>query len=279
MKQQIDMHVLDREASMITTATASAATTTTTYTVTPAKAHDWATCGGFYAARHRPGSRFAQNYACLLGTATHELVVAYDRVARPQEYDLDALIARHWRPGRFGVEEDDQARADARALLEVYGTAVAGETVQILDHECFMQTERRSLGDGRYIVLSGRMDRVARRQDGTIEVLDVKTGNSLPTPDELRHDPGTAIYHLLAADRYGASAICIAQLSLRTGAGVEVCLSPDDIVVGKSKLRDMVGQLAADEFTLSPNGACAYCLARQECPALHREGNVEIAEF
>jgi len=64
------------------------------------------------------------------------------------------------------------------ALLAVYGTSVANEAVQILDHECFMQTERRSLGDGRYIVLSGRMDRVARRQDGTIEVLDVKTGNS-----------------------------------------------------------------------------------------------------
>ena len=156
--------------------TTTAGSTITVYTVTPGKAHDWAQCGGFYAARHRSGSRFPQTYASQLGSATHELAVAYDRDAGPEAPDMDTLIARHWRPGRFGAEDDARAREEARGLLDVYVRSAAAEDVELLDHECFVQTARRSLGDGRCIVLSGRMDRVARQPDGTIEVLDLKTG-------------------------------------------------------------------------------------------------------
>lgn len=260
------------------TSTPSAAITV--YTITPGKAHDWAQCGGFYAARHGSGSRFPQSYASQLGSATHELAVAYDRYARSEAPDMDILIARHWRPGRFGTEDDARAREEARGLLDVYVRSAAAEDVEILDHECFVQTARRSLGDGRCIVLSGRMDRVARQPDGTIEVLDLKTGNSLPTSDELRRDPGTAIYHLLAQARFGGPDVVIAQLSLRTGGRVEVRLSADDVEAGKEKLRDMVRQMATGKFSLSPNGVCAYCPVRENCPGLRRsDRNAAVLPF
>ena len=238
------------------------------YRLTPAKAHDWARCGGYYAASHLGGAPRPKGYACLLGTAVHELIAVHEQHGGSPAGDLGDFLARHWRPGRFAAQDDAGARAEALPLLAAYRELRATERVAVLGVEEFLRTGPRSLGDGRSVILSGKLDRLARRQDGTIEVLDYKTGGALPTRDELRRDPATAIYHLLAAERHGAAPIAVVQLSLRTGARVEVSLDADDLAAGKGQVREMVRQLASGAFALAPGDACGYCPANDRCPAL-----------
>jgi len=38
--------------------------------VTPAQAHTWATCGGFFQAQYRSGRSFVATYNSLLGTSS-----------------------------------------------------------------------------------------------------------------------------------------------------------------------------------------------------------------
>lgn len=238
--------------------------------VTPTQAHTWALCGGYFQAQYRSGRSYVATHSGLLGTAVHELAAAFDRSACGSPRAIDDVVGRNWRAGRFAAADDRPALAEARTLLAAYATQRQTEAVQVkvLDSEVFCQTPPRAVGAGYAIVLSGRIDRVARRSDGTIEILDLKTGAYLPTYDELYHDPATTIYHLLAAERYHTEQIVVAQLSLRTGARIEVSLDADGLAAGKNLLREMARQIAADDFALTPSASCAFCPARDTCPAL-----------
>jgi RecB family exonuclease len=238
------------------------------FRVTPAQAHTWALCGGFFQVQYQSGRPYVATYNRLLGTSVHELVVAFDRSTSGMQQHLDELITHNWRPGRFAAVDDQRALAEARTLLTAYAAMRQTETAQVLGSEVFCQTAPRAIGTDYTIVLSGRIDRIARRNDGTIELLDVKTGAYLPTHDELSNDPATTIYHILAAERYSGQRISVAQLSLRTGGRVEVTLDATGVAAGKALLREMVRQLATEDFSLVPSAACAFCPARTTCPAL-----------
>jgi RecB family exonuclease len=145
------------------------------YTVTPTMAHHWAICGGFFAAsKERSGER-AASYALSLGTAVHELLVVYDRVPRPDAEAIATLVRRNWRTGRFDPPDDARAREEATRMLAVYHARRGAEEIEVLASECFIRTMPRSIGDGLLIALSGRIDRLGRRPNGTLEVLDFKT--------------------------------------------------------------------------------------------------------
>ena len=245
-----------------------APTTRKVYPITPSNAHDWAICGGFFDASSREGRGPGTSYPLQLGSAAHELVAAYDRECASGGQSDATLLARHWRAGRFEPADDGRAREEAGSMLELYARARQAGVVEVLASEHFARIGPRSLDERRSIILSGRIDRVARRADGTLEVLDFKTATILPSEDELRRDPATAAYHLLAEGRFGPGPLVVAQWSLRSDARVEVCLSAADLAAGKDRLRAMVEELASGSFGTTPGVACGYCPARHRCPAL-----------
>lgn len=236
--------------------------------VTPAQAHAWELCGGLFRAQYHTDRPYVATYGSLLGTAVHELAVAFDRSSSDVQQNLDQLIQRNWRAGRFAADDDQLALAEAKVLVAAYAAYRQTEIVRVLGSEVFCQTAPRTLGDRYALVLSGRIDRIAQRNDGTIELLDLKTGAHLPTHDELYNDPATTIYYLLAAERYNAHRIVVAQLGLRTGTRIEVSLDTGAIAAGKARLREMAHQLVTNDYSLVPSAACAYCPARATCPAL-----------
>jgi RecB family exonuclease len=145
------------------------------YTVTPTMAHSWAICGGFFAASRERSGEHTASYALNLGTAVHELIVAYDRVAVADAETIGTLVRRNWRPGRFDAPDDARARAEATRMLALYHARHGAEEIEVLAGKCFVRTKPRSIGDGLLIVLSGRIDRLGRRPDGALEALDFKT--------------------------------------------------------------------------------------------------------
>ena len=210
------------------------------YPITPSNAHDWAICGSFFDASSREGRGRGTSYPLQLGTAVHELVAAYDRECGAGGQATSTLLARNWRAGRFEPADDGRAREEAGTMLELYARTRQAVVVEVLASEHFARIGPHSLDERRSIVLSGRIDRIARRADGAVEVLDFKTAAILPSEDELRRDPATAAYHLLVEGRFGPGPLVVAQWSLRRDARVEVCLSAADLAAGKDRLRAMV---------------------------------------
>lgn len=245
-----------------------------TYTVTPSHAHNWALCGGYFAACKQPAAKRKVSYQVQLGITVHDLIARHDRNDAATQ-DLEHFIARNWRPGQFAAEEDEFARQEASDMLDCYRRVRQGEEIKIIESEWFARVERRSIGDGLYISLSGRIDRLGRRSDGDIEVLDFKTAAALPSEAELREDLASTAYHVLAAERSAGERIVISQWSLRSNVRSEVALSPAELAAGKARLCDMVREMARGEFRRSRCEACAYCPARSDCSVIGPQAPID----
>lgn len=163
-------------------------------------------------------------------------------------------------------------------MLERFAELRAAEDLQVIESECFERTKPRPLPGGRYLFLSGKIDRLSRRPDGITEVMDFKTGADLPSASELADDPATTIYYLLAERRCPHTRIVVVQMSLRSGARSEIELTPSEVDTGKAHIREMVRQVAENDFSRTRSGACAYCPACNGCAALDSHEDDEELE-
>lgn len=256
------------------------------YRVTPARARAYGLCPlqcreVQIHRRHRPSAFTGE--AASRGRALHELLLAYNRAllrdGRPPA--VDDLIRHVWAPGVFPAAGEQESVDLARRTLHVYGDVLAEEGLTVLAAEEWVKTAPRPLLDAPHLAveLSGTPDVLARRADGSIVALDLKTGASLPDPSALADDLGTVVYHLLAAYRCATTAIEVAQVAPHRGDWVAVALDGVRVLAGTARLRAMVVALDADDFPPRPGQHCVICPAEPACPARYRDPSWAAAPF
>jgi len=125
----------------------------------------------------------------------------------------------------------------------------------------------------RPVVLEGRVDRLDRRADGSVVVVDFKTGATKPTKAQVLENAQLAVYQL--AIELGAESAGGAELiHLRSGKPVvlpQPPLEPGEAVEWGAVVRDAAEQLAAAAAVARENGRCDRCPVRSSCP-LRPEG-------
>lgn len=113
--------------------------------------------------------------------------------------ELDAVYDESW---------IDAGYSSSESMQEAYG-----EGKELI--EAFLEQERQVPKFGKTIAvekllkkpypqftLVGRLDRLARADDGAIEVIDYKTRRFKVEPEEVEHDIAMSIYQLLVAHNY-----------------------------------------------------------------------------
>ncbi len=127
--------------------------------------------------------------------------------------------------------------------------------------------------EGRH-VLAGKVDRVDRLPDGTLKVLDYKTGKSKPLEPLRREDIQLATYALIVARKFRTPVSRCAMLFLAEDQ--EVGWTPDEDWL-REKEAEIAGLLDAIEredrlpdgperFAPTPNPLCGWCDYRELCP-------------
>ena len=125
----------------------------------------------------------------------------------------------------------------------------------------------------RPVVLEGRVDRLDRRADGSVVVVDFKTGATKPTKAQVLQNAQLAVYQLaieLGAETPGGAEL----IHLRTGKPVvlpQPPLEPEAAAEWSAVVRDAAEQLAAAAAVARENGRCDRCPVRSSCP-LRPEG-------
>ena len=145
----------------------------------------------------------------------------------------------------------------------------------------------------RPVVLQGRVDRLDRRPDGSVVVVDFKTGATKPTRAQVVENPQLAAYQLAielgalsTADDddpgripgepavHGARPGGAELIHLRTGRPTILTQPPLEPVAGqrwRTVVREAAEQLAASVNLARENGRCDRCPVRSSCP-LRPEG-------
>jgi DNA helicase-2/ATP-dependent DNA helicase PcrA len=175
---------------------------------------------------------------------------------------LMGLLEAGWRRSGFGDSHDElQFRDRAVSAMENYWQAESRSQSTPVWLE--RQFEFR-IGPH---YLRGRVDRVDRREDGTYEVIDYKTGMRV---DTVRHggDIQLALYRLGAREAWDTEIEAGSYYYVLEGEKVAVESGPDDRErVERTALEVGEGILGQDFEPRPSPGVCSWCDFRLVCPA------------
>jgi CRISPR/Cas system-associated exonuclease Cas4 (RecB family) len=114
--------------------------------------------------------------------------------------------------------------------------------------------------------LAGRIDRVNVLEDGSIEVLDYKTGRSLPAQNEIDNDRQLAIYRLAAEKLlFPGKNITSTLYYLYHDQSFTAHPEPDLAERVEAEIHWTIEKIAAGEFPPRVTGFCERCDYRNYC--------------
>ena len=183
---------------------------------------------------------------------------------------LEALLDERWGALDFGARwfarnERERARAILLRLAEWLRSSRA--ELELVDVERGFEV---TTGD---VQLVGRVDRLERDHDGRLVVVDLKTGKSKPTADELPAHPQLAAYQLaieLGAFDEGSVAGGARLVQLAAGGPPEQVQPPLAEATEPGwiarELDVMATRMRGGEFTAIINRYCTMCQVAASCP-------------
>jgi len=176
------------------------------------------------------------------------------------------LLEASWIPVGYGSrEEQKRQKEEAKQILENYFHSFHTPEIAVMDLEKLFKIKV-----GSDIFLTGKIDRVDEKADGSIEIIDYKTGN-MPDEKKLKKDMQLAIYAMAASD-YGLYRKPIEKISLSFyylahREKVTVTRAEEDIHNVKLKVREIADKIRMGEFPAHTGTWCKHCDFRMICEA------------
>jgi putative RecB family exonuclease len=183
----------------------------------------------FGSTLHRVLERFHDSGDAGVQT-TDEVMAAYE------ESWIDA--------GYASAEEMAEAFGEGRQILERHvqeAMAKPREAKTIFVERQF----RKDLGD---FALIGRVDRVDEYPDGTIEIVDYKSGREGVTEEEVATDIAMASYQLLLKHKFPDRPVRARIIALRTGASAAAAMNDAELAQFERDLIRLGQEILGEDY-------------------------------
>ena len=233
--------------------------------VSPSKVEWVEKCALRWALESTGGTREATD-AQEVGTLIHALAEAHPHGGHSE---ILADFEQRWTTA-FGMKTWPERDAYRRARDKVVRLAAyldSRSDREVLTEHAF------NIEVGRAI-LAGSADRV-ELHEGAAYVVDIKTGQSVPSVADAADNGQLAMYQLAVVEGAvpGVTASAGAELAyVSTGkAGAVRSQAPIDRAAARERLDAVVHTMAGRRFVATVNEGCGSCPARRACPA-HAEG-------
>lgn len=110
--------------------------------------------------------------------------------------------------------------------------------------------------------LSGRIDRVDEHEDGTLEIVDYKTGRDTVTEEDVATDIAMGCYQLLLSRTYPDRPVIATIHALRSGVSATSSMTPQELDQFEADVRLLGGEIITQEYyDLTPRlkRMCQFC--------------------
>lgn len=160
--------------------------------------------------------------------------------------------------GFSSAEEMAEAFGEGKEIVERYveealAKPAASKTLYI------EKMLRKDLGE---FVLLGRLDRIDEYEDGTVEVVDYKSGRSSVSAEDVATDLAMCCYQLLLRHHFPGRPIRASILALRTGNWASYSLSDEEADQFEKDLCVLGSEILSCDFgelTPAPKELCSDC--------------------
>lgn len=211
-----------------------------------------------------------------LGGIFHEVLEAFLDPERDEPRTLGRLLelaAECWREGEI---EPTPLAAESRRVLErmlekVFRFELGHGAVPDV-----LAVERRFRFDLDGTTISGVIDRVDRRPDGCLRLVDYKTARHPMSQHEAQEDLQLALYALAAREVEELAALGeVAELAYLFPRPEKDVVRREQIVVPghadatRDRVRRLVAAIVAERFDPSPDADCRFCEFKSLCPRWH----------
>ena len=176
--------------------------------------------------------------------------------------ELKAQFAASW--SAAGYETPEQAaeyRTSGEQLLERYYEASREPGRVTLATEATLQRRYDEF------VLFGKVDRLDRRPDGALEVIDYKSGRREVTESGVRESLAMILYQLLVARQHPGVPVYTRIVALRTGESASVLRDDAELDAAERDIVALTRTILADAVKPAlPGESCRTCVYPRVCP-------------
>lgn len=163
-------------------------------------------------------------------TTTEEVMAAYE------ESWIDA--------GFNSAEEMAEAFGEGRVILQRHVEQVQSRPATAKT----LYVERQLRYDMGEFALIGRVDRVDEHPDGTLEIVDYKSGREQVTEEEVATDIAMACYQLLLRRKFPDRRVTASIVALRTGSSATASLSEVELTEFEADLRKLGLEILGEDY-------------------------------
>ncbi len=192
----------------------------------------------------------------------------------PAEEDILKFISDNWDASLYSSEQESSlAFGQAIKIMKDYYVKNYPSDFNVLALEASFEVPVQ-VGQELHL-LTGKIDRVDKIANGTIEVIDYKTAKKMPSQENVDKDLQLAVYHLGVANRWPSLTQAGRELKtslyfLKHGEKLSTSRTPQDLAATKESITkdfETIGQATKDaKFPATPNALCDWCEFQKNCP-------------
>jgi RecB family exonuclease len=199
------------------------------------------------------------------GGSLHRTLQVFHERGGAENVSVDELLDQlreRWSDAGYGTAEEADAHLQAgQALLEQYHSRSAEPGRETLWTEKTVQHRYEEF------VLFGKVDRLDRRPDGALEVVDYKSGRLTVTEEEVRGSLTLAIYQLLVARANPGTPVYTGIFCVRSCQSAAVLRTAEELDAVEREVTEVVRRILRDEEKRAlPGRQCRDCAYPRVCP-------------
>jgi superfamily I DNA/RNA helicase/RecB family exonuclease len=203
--------------------------------------------------------------AMQYGAAVHRVLKTYFdsvRLGRPKsDDDLIDLFRQDLRDARIQetYQHELYENLGVTQLKQFLASARSMDASQVLHTE---ETFEIKIGD---TIVAGRIDRIDRRPDGTVTIVDYKTGKARDQ-DDADESLQLSLYAIAAKEKWGYDVGALTFHNLEENVPVITTRSEAELTAARNRVQDAAEQIADGKFAPNPGMHCSFCAYRSLCP-------------